>query len=138
MKTLRLISAGLALGTGLQAWSAPVVITNPGVSAETINADTIKSVFRGKKVAWGNKTPVIVAILKGGAVHEEFLKSAFNISTSSFSNYWRLTAMSGGASAPTEFTSEEELLTFVATTPGAIGYVDDGKVTAAVHSVAIK
>jgi ABC-type phosphate transport system substrate-binding protein len=137
MKTLRFIFAGLALFTGLQAWSAPVVITNPSLGAETIDADTIRSVFRGKKVAWGNKSAVIVAVLKGGAVHDAFLKQAFNISASSFSNYWRLTTMSGGATAPKEFANEDELLKFVAATPGAIGYLDETKLNTDVRSIAL-
>ncbi len=111
---------------------------NAGLKDESIDAATIKSVFRGKKVSWNNKTPVTVAILKGGGVHEEFLKEAFNISPSAFSNYWRLTAMSGGASAPKEFASEDDLLKFVAATPGAIGYVDDARVTADVRSIPVE
>ena len=137
MKKIYLVLLGLAVAAAVSASAAPVVVTHPELGSETIDGGTIKAVFRGKKVAWSNKTPVTVAILKGGTVHEEFLKTAFNISASAFSNHWRLTAMTGGGVAPKEFATEQELLQFVSSTPGAIGYVDEASAGEAVRKVAI-
>ncbi|BET65573.1 hypothetical protein ASA1KI_04910 [Opitutales bacterium ASA1] len=138
MHTLRNFAIGLAFLVGAAAHAAPVVVTNPAQSGETIDSTTVKSIFRGKKLAWDSKAPVIVAVLKDGSTHEAFLKTAFNISASAFANHWRSVTMTGAGVAPKTFSSEEELLQFVASTPGAIGYVDEANASGAIHKVALE
>ncbi|MGH8020002.1 MAG: hypothetical protein ACREIA_17330 [Opitutaceae bacterium] len=138
MKAVRNALVLLALAAGLNGFAAPVVVTNSGIESEGLNSSTIKAVFKGKKVSWKNNTPVVLAVLKEGPVHEEFLKTAFDISPSAFSNHWRLTAMSGGGIAPKTFASEAELLQFVSSTPGAIGYVDEASANDSVKKVALE
>jgi hypothetical protein len=50
------------------------------------------------------------------------------MSSSAFNNHWRRLAMTGGGTSPHSFETEDELLKFVASTPGAIGFVDEAKV----------
>jgi ABC-type phosphate transport system substrate-binding protein len=111
---------------------APALIANKNVAAEKIDAATLKAVLLGKKVAWEGAGRVVLAVLKGGAVADEFLQKAAEMNASTFNNHWRRLAMTGGGTAPKSFEREEDLRKFVAETPGAIGFIDRAAVDASV------
>jgi ABC-type phosphate transport system substrate-binding protein len=134
MKTL-LALAVLALAASAAA--APAIIGNKNIAAEKLDAATAKAVFLGKKVSWDTGGRVVLAILKSGAVADEFLQKATDLNASAFSNHWRRLAMTGGGTAPKFFEKEEDLRKFVAETPGAIGFVDAASVDASVATIAL-
>ncbi len=61
--------------------------------------------------------------LKGGAVHEVFLTKHLGESPDEFRAQWRKAVFTGQGSMPKAFDSESSLIEYVATTPGALGYV---------------
>ena len=132
-RTLRHLGVLAVLFASLSlAGAAPVIIVNKSIEKEKIDAATLKSVLLGKKVAWDSGGRAILAVLKSGPVADEFLKGAVDMSGSSFNNYWRRLAMTGGGTAPHSFEKEEDLRKYVADTPGAIGFVDSANVDASV------
>lgn len=116
-----LVACALMCASGV---AAPVLIANKNVTAEKLDAATIKSIFLGKKVAWDSAGRITLAVLKGGPVAEEYFKSAVEMTASAFNNHWRRLAMTGGGTAPKSFEKEEDLRKFVAETPGAVGFID--------------
>ena len=126
--------AVLALASS-PVFAASALIGNKNVASEKLDAATVKAVFLGKKVAWDGAGRVILAVLKGGPVAEDFLKGAVEMSVSAFNNHWRRLAMTGGGTAPKSFDKEDELRKFVAETPGAIGFVDSANVDASVATL---
>lgn len=124
--------------TSTAAFASPAVIGNKNIAGEKIDASTLKSVFLGKKTSWdaaGGR--VILAVLRGGPVADDFLKASVEMSASSFNNYWRRLAMTGGGTAPRSFEKEEDVRKFVAETPGAIGFVDSASVDASVSVITV-
>jgi ABC-type phosphate transport system substrate-binding protein len=117
------------------AFGAPALIGNKNVAGEKLDAATLKSVFLGKKVAWDSAGRVTLAVLKSGAVADEFLQKTVEMNASAFNNHWRRLAMTGGGTAPKAFEKEEDLRKFVAETPGAIGFVDAANVDASVAAL---
>jgi len=67
---------------------------------------------------------VVLTDLDGNNVRKDFLEAYIGRSEAQFRNYWRKAVFSGQGKPPKVFSSEEELVAFVAKTPGAIGYVD--------------
>lgn len=120
----RLIALTLLALAGTPAFAAPALISHKNVADEKFDAATLKSIFLGKKVAWDGAGRVTLAVLKGGPVADEFLKGTVDMTASAFGNHWRRLAMTGGGTAPKSFNKEEDLRKFVASTPGAIGFVD--------------
>jgi hypothetical protein len=111
----------------------PALIANKDVAGEKIDAAGLKAILLGKKVSWdGAGGRVILAVLKTGPVAEQFLTASAGMSSSAFNNHWRRLAMTGGGTSPHSFESEDELIKFVASTPGAVGFVDEAKVDATV------
>jgi ABC-type phosphate transport system substrate-binding protein len=119
------------------ASAAPAVIGNKNLASEKLDAATLKSVLLGKKVAWDSAGRVVLAVLKGGPVADEFLQKAAEMNSSAFNNHWRRLAMTGGGTAPKSFDKEEDLRKFVAETPGAIGFVDSANVDASVAVIPV-
>jgi ABC-type phosphate transport system substrate-binding protein len=126
----------LAFATAAQA--APAIIGNKNIAAEKLDAAAVKAVFLGKKVSWDTGGRVVLAILKSGAVADEFLQKIADMNASAFSNHWRRLAMTGGGAAPKFFEKEEELRKFVAETPGAIGFVDSANADASVATLTLR
>jgi hypothetical protein len=61
--------------------------------------------------------------LKGGAVHEVFLKKHLDESPEDFRAQWRKAVFTGQGAMPKACDSESALIDYVAATPGALGYV---------------
>lgn len=141
MKSLskRLLSALALLAlTSAGAFASPAVIGNKNVAGEKVDAATLKSMLLGKKTAWdGAGGRVVLAVLKSGPVADDFLKTAVDMSTSSFNNYWRRLAMTGGGTAPHSFEKDEDVRRYVAETPGAIGFIDSANVDASVSVITV-
>jgi hypothetical protein len=60
-------------------------------------------------------------ILKGGPVHEVFLKKHVGVPPEEFRAQWRKAVFTGQGTMPKTFDSEAALLEYVASTPGALG-----------------
>ena len=105
--------------------AAPPVIAHQDHAAEKLDAAGIKAVFLGKKVAWDGGGRITLAVLKGGPVADEFCQTHLGMNASQFQNHWRRLALTGGGIAPKTFDSEDELKKFVASTPGAVGFVGE-------------
>lgn len=125
---------GLA-GTGASA--APAVIVNKGLSGESLGAANLKAVFLGKKTAWDSGGRVVLAYLKDGPVADAFLGKVTGLGAASFRSYWRRLVMTGGGLPPKGFDSEDELLHFVASTSGAVGFVDAAHADASVVTIGL-
>jgi hypothetical protein len=61
--------------------------------------------------------------MKSGDVHNEFLKKIADKTPSQYEAFWKKLIFSGQGKAPVSFNTPEEILSYVAATPGAISYV---------------
>jgi hypothetical protein len=61
--------------------------------------------------------------LKGGPVHEVFLRNHVGESPDEFRAQWRKAVFTGQGAMPRAFDNEAAVILYVATTPGALGYV---------------
>jgi ABC-type phosphate transport system substrate-binding protein len=125
MKTQRLLIflVGLALGGGSAARAQMIVIANSSVKASEVSADELRDVFNGDKSALKDGSKVTPVTLKGGAIHEAFLKQCVGKSDAAFRTSWRSLVFSGQGSMPKTEDSEAAMVDYVAATPGAVGYI---------------
>lgn len=100
-----------------------VVVANKSVKAADVGSDELKDVFSGDKSSLKDGSHVIPVTLKGGAIHEAFLKKFLGKNDAAFRAAWRSLVFTGQGSMPKTFDTEAQLLDYVAATPGAIGYV---------------
>lgn len=100
-----------------------LIVANKGVGVFEISSVQLRDIFTGARSRLDDGTRAVPVILKGGPVHEVFLRKHVGDSPDEFRTRWRKAVFTGQGSMPKEFTSEAAVLEYVAATPGAIGYV---------------
>lgn len=117
----------LLLGS-LGSWSAAraqdvVLVANMGVGISEITNADLRAIFMGTKTRFADGSHAVPVTLKGGPVHEVFLKNYVGESPEEFRSEWRKVVFTGQGAMPKTFDSEATLVEYVAATPGAVGYV---------------
>lgn len=119
------------------SFSGVVIVANKDVSDSSIAASVAEKLFLGKQTKWSDGTKVDAVILKGGGVHQEFLGQYVHKTDAQFTTFWKQALFTGTGSLPKSFASEDDVLRYVASQPGAVGYVSSGKQTAAVKVITV-
>ncbi|MGD0295158.1 MAG: hypothetical protein ABSB30_15025 [Terracidiphilus sp.] len=129
MRKLLFVILLLAVATILAAHvqAQVIVIANPGVKATEISKSDLRDVFTGAATALPGGGSVAPILLKGGTVHEEFLRTYIGKNDTSYRAVWRSLVFSGQASMPKSLDTDAAVVEFVAHNAGAIGYI--GKAT---------
>lgn len=102
-----------------------LVIANSSVSETSLSKQDVQLIFLGKKKSWGSGQKIKPAILKGGDTHEAFVSTYVEKTASSFSSYWKHAILSGTGIPPKSFSSEEDLVKYVAGQEGGVGYISN-------------
>jgi len=128
----------LLLSLGAAGYASDVkIIVNSSVSAESISANELKSIFLATSTSLGGShlEPVLE---KGGPVHEAFVKEYLGKTDAALETYYRSLVFTGKGSMPKALASDAEVVAYVAKTKGAIGYVGAGAGTAGVKTLEVK
>jgi hypothetical protein len=112
----------------LGAWSAAraqdvVLVANKGVRISEITYADLRAIFMGTRTRFADGTHAVPVTLKGGPVHEVFLRNHVGVGPEEFRSEWRKVVFTGQGAMPKVFDSESALIEYVAATPGAVGYV---------------
>jgi hypothetical protein len=137
---MKRIVSMLLLGVALAATPASAadvqVIANNAVAGDLSAAD-VKEIFLGAKDSVGG-TAVVPVLASAGATHEAFLKAYVGKSDQALRNHFKSLVFTGKGSMPKSFASDAEVVKYVASTKGAIGYVSGGAELAGVKKVSVK
>jgi ABC-type phosphate transport system substrate-binding protein len=131
-----LIFAGAHLATS--RGMAQTVIANSSVKASVISTAELRDVFIGVTANLRDGSRAIPVTLKSGETHDDFLKEFVGKSDAAFRATWRSLVFSGEATMPKLLNSDEEMVEYVAKTPGAIGYVSKNAKTAGVKVLTVR
>jgi len=118
-----LVVAVLMLATAVQAQDI-VVIANKAVSG-SMSRDQVANIFLGKSVSLpsgGRAQPVDLP--NSNPLREQFYSRVTGKSTAEVKAYWARLVFTGMALPPKEASSSAEVRRMVASTPGAVGYVE--------------
>ncbi|MBT8343061.1 MAG: hypothetical protein HKP58_01615 [Desulfatitalea sp.] len=145
MKNKMWIGVLLAMMVGIMlplsgiAWAGDVVvIANKNAPDSTLSREDLKNIFLAKKSQWNSGGSINFAILTQGATHETFLKQYIQKTPSQFERHFRKLIFTGKGKAPTTMSSEKEMLAYVSSTEGAIGYVSFETNTSAVMVINVQ
>lgn len=126
MRTLKLLLLGLlAFGPLASAWADLVVVTNPKSGIDRMSREEVVFVFLGR---WRQLPSGIAAVPIDLPIDSPeraaFYRQLVSKSPSEIKAYWSRLMFSGGARPPLSPDSREEQIRILASTPGAIGYLD--------------
>ena len=99
-----------------------ILIANTTVPDRPFSMTEIQNIFLGK-VTKIEGTKITFVILKAGDVHTDFLAVYLSRTPSQYTQYWKKLVFSGKGKSPKALETEDELIRYLAETPGAIGYI---------------
>lgn len=111
-----------------------VVIGNPNVPP--LDARTIERIYTGRVIEVNGIAVTAINASTGSQVRIKFLQNYLNEDEEKYEAYWIVRRYIGKGTPPREITGASAVVDFVRSTPGAIGYVEEGDVTAGVKVLA--
>jgi ABC-type phosphate transport system substrate-binding protein len=137
MKSLILLAAIVVSVAGTSAAVDVQVIANPSVAVAELTADALKDIFLGARTSIGGGA-VEPVFEQSGAAHERFLKSYLGKSDSALRTYFKTLVFTGKGVQPKAFASDAEVVKYIATTKGAIGYVSASADTGGARKIQVR
>ena len=135
MRIMKLAVAllGLTLAAPAFAEEAFKVVANLEVSTESLSRAQLSDIFLKRATSWpGGGKVVPVDLGDDSRAFEAFCQAIHGKPGSLMRAFWKRVAASGRDTPPAVRNSDEEVLAFVRTTRGAVGYVSGNANTAGV------
>jgi ABC-type phosphate transport system substrate-binding protein len=126
------------LSPALSIASDVVVIANQDVAASSLGANDIKEIFLGKKTSWDNGAKIVLVVQDRTDARDVFLKAYVKKTASQYDNYWKKQVFTGKGKTPKSFSSDQEIVDYVAQTPGAISYVSSDAATGNTKTISVQ
>jgi ABC-type phosphate transport system substrate-binding protein len=121
-----LLLALAALAGEANAAGDVVVIGNANLSR--LDAQTVEKIYTGKIIEVEGIPVTAVNAASGSAVRSRFLQTYLKQDEDRYTAYWTVRRYSGLGASPRELPSSTEIINYVKSTPGAIGYIDNADV----------
>ena len=119
-----ILLAGALAPRGASAQTGFVVVVNVTNPASSIGRSELAALFTKKAQSWSDGTPAFpVDLPADDPTREAFTAAIHGKSAQSIRAYWQQQIFSGRQVPPPERDSDEQVLAYVRTTVGAIGYV---------------
>lgn len=134
MKRMMMVAAAvLALAAGKTEAQGFQVVAHPGVSAEEIPAAELSKVFLKKAGKLpGGEAAKPVDLPSASKVRDAFSKAVHGRGASQIESYWQQQIFAGKDVPPDTKATDAEVIAYVSSTPGAVGYVSAGAATSGV------
>lgn len=112
------------------------VIVNKSVPVNSVNKAKLLEIYSISQKKWDNGQKIVVFDLKSeGSAKEKFYRY-IGKSNAELKKTWMRVQLTGAGSAPQALYSEDEIISKVASTPGAIGFIEQKNVNGSVRVVA--
>ena len=118
---------------------AMVVIAFPSTSENAISRSSLRAIFGMRLNKWPADTSIKVFVMKDDAPeHDAFSKNILQVFPHQLRLAWDRQVFSGQGQYPEQVASTQEMLSKIASTPGAIGYIKTNEVTNNVRILQIR
>lgn len=108
------------------------------VSASSLTKNELQAIFLGEKTRWDDGKPIRIVVLEGGPVHHAFLQSVLGKTPSQFETYWKKLVFTGKGAAPRAYADMAEVVDYISTHPGSIGYVAGDQPVGSLKKISIR
>jgi ABC-type phosphate transport system substrate-binding protein len=100
----------------------PVLIGSPGMAR--IDAATAARLYTGRTIEVGGRPVNVVNAPVGAPLRHRFLALVLQQDDEQYRAYWTVRRHVGKGAPPRELATSADVIAYVSSTPGAIGYVD--------------
>ncbi|WP_368087063.1 hypothetical protein [Halomonas sp. QHL1] len=125
--TILILLVGIAFAaTSATAREASLfLVAHPDVTTRWLNRDTTRAIFAMRQRTWPDGQAVRVFVLSNSnPVHARFTKEQLAVYPHQLQLAWDRMVFSGTGQSPDRVSDQAEMRERVATTPGAIGYLE--------------
>ncbi len=119
------------------SYSQLVVIVNNSNNMSNISASEFKSYFLGEKTKMPSGSNVILTFSKEENKTRELFCNLMGKKFSELMNVWLKKSLNDGWKSPSQFSNDGDVISLVAKTPGAIGFISASSVNSSVKVVSI-
>ena len=134
----RLLAGMLLVGIIPIVHAEIAVITNPDVKEIGLSKEKLADIYLGRINTYSNGTRIEpVDQTADSAVHNKFYQAVVGMSNSEVNRYWSKLRFSGKGTPPRVIAGDESVRGWVASHPGAIGYIDGKYLDSSVKVVLI-
>ena len=114
------------------------VVANQKCPVSWLNRAEASAMFMKKVVWWNDGTAVTPVDQKDGTARRRFSTDIHGRPVTAVKSYWQQQIFRGRDIPPAEMKSDEEVLAYIRTHPGAIGYVSDSVKTEGVKVLEVR
>lgn len=114
------------------------IIANESVPTMSLTSEDIKEIFLGRRISWENGEKVVFVVQDRTEASDTFLKTYVRKNAYDYDVFWKKQVFTGKGQIPPSFSSDQELVQFVAQTPGAIGYVSSNIDTENIKTIPVR
>ncbi len=109
-------------GWDLRAAEGVVVIGHPSI--KRLDAPTLARIYTGRVIEVDGVAVTAINANAGSEVRTRFLQVFLNQDEDKYTAYWTVRRYIGKGASPREMSKSSDVIRFVTSTPGAIGYID--------------
>lgn len=111
-----------------------VVIGNNNVPK--MDTATVQKVYTGKFISVDGINITPVGVKPGMTARNRFLQNFLNQDEEKYTAYWTVRRYIGKGAPPAELASTADVISYVQTTPGAVGYIDETELKQGMNIIA--
>lgn len=124
---LTLLTLLMLAGAPAMADEPVFIVAHADVDTQHLNRDTARAIFAMRQRTWPNGQAARVFVLGNDhPVHARFAKENLTVYPHQLQLAWDRMVFSGTGQAPNRVTNQSEMQERIATTPGALGYLERG------------
>lgn len=135
---LMFVVMALLLAAPAAAEDAFKVIVNSSNGVSSLSRTQLSRFFLKKTTAWGNGQTVHPVQPSDERIRAAFSREVHGKSLGALTSYWNQVVFSGRDVPPLEKRSEDAIVDYVRSNPGAIGFVSPETATPGVKIVAVR
>jgi hypothetical protein len=132
--TIKVVSLAVSLVFAQAHAGEIVVIGNSNVPK--MDAVTIQKVYTGKVISVSGINVTPVGVKPGMSARNLFLHGFLNQDEEKYTAYWTVRRYIGKGAPPAELASDADVINYVQSTPGAVGYIDEAALKPGMNVIA--
>jgi len=132
---IMLTTAEVCSAAGADAY---LLVTNPANTIQTISRQEVKRIFLGKARRWPDGSNVAVIINREPSVFSIFCTAVLKRTPYQFMIVQKKILFSGQGMPPPMVETDQEVILFISSHPGGLGYISPASLTSAVKILAIE
>ncbi len=100
-----------------------ILVLNNNISTESISQEDIRLIYLGKKRRWTNGAKIMLCYLDKPKILHLFSKDTVGKTSRQFIMYWKRMVFTGKSAMPKSFDTDQNVISYVKSNEGAIGFV---------------